>query len=179
MKRGVKILIAVIVVLAAVGGYFFLQPPKSPPRTTEFSGAGLDITVKYSQPSKRGRLIFGDKKDNALQPFGQYWRLGANAATEITFSKNVKFGDKAVNAGTYRMYAVPGSSTWQVALNSELGKSGASEPDHSKDVAVIEVPAGTGPETEQFVINFSADTAGVKMDFVWDKTVVTIPITAQ
>ncbi len=69
-----------------------------PSKNASISDKGLDIKVTYGGPFKKGRLIFGEEKDKALQPYGKYWRLGANAATEITFSKNVTFGGKPVNA---------------------------------------------------------------------------------
>lgn len=178
-----KILIGVAVLLLAVIGFFGygLLFPKSPTTSTSFSSNGLDIKVNYSQPSKRGRLIFGEEKDGALQPYGKYWRLGANASTEITFSKNVTFAGKPVNAGSYRMYAVPGPTSFQISLNSEVGVYfGVAEPDYSKDILKVDIPVSAAPsETEKFVIQFSDDSAGVNMDFVWDKILVRVPITIQ
>jgi len=181
MKRKIIIGISVVViVLVAIMAYLYFGTRKSPPKSTLFSYAGLDIKVDYCQPYKRGRLIFGEAKDGALQPFGKYWRLGANAATQINFSKNITFAGKPLNAGTYRMYAVPGATTWQVSLNSGIGKWGYSEPDYSLDVLKVDVPAAVAPqETEQFVINFSNDSSQANMDFVWDKTLVRVPITVQ
>ncbi len=176
-----KILIGVGVILLAFVAFIVYSNlfPKSPKKTTEFSDRGLDIKVSYSQPYKKGRLIFGEEKDGALQPYGKYWRLGANAATEITFSKDVNFAGKAVKAGSYRMYAVPGASTFQVSLNSELGVFlGVQEPDYTLDVVKVDVPViTTNNEVEQFVINFASDSVGVNMDFVWDKIQVRVPIT--
>jgi hypothetical protein len=180
MKKKIIIgLVVVVVILGALAAYVVLVANKrSPAKTTTFNYAGLDIKVDYCQPYKKGRLIFGEEKDKALQPYGKYWRLGANAATQITFSKNVNFAGKPVNAGTYRMYAVPGATTWQVSLNSGLGKWGYSEPDYSLDVLKVEVPAATAQEvTEQFVINFSSEATQANMDFVWDKALVRVPIT--
>ncbi len=182
MKRKIIIgLVVVVVILGALAAYVVLVANKrSPAKTTTFNYAGLDIKVDYCQPYKKGRLIFGEEKDKALQPYGKYWRLGANAATQIAFSKNISFAGKPLNAGTYRMYAVPGATVWQVSLNSGLGSWGFSEPDYSKDVLKVEVPAAAAPEeTEQFVINFSSDSTQANMDFVWDKTLVRVPITVQ
>src|SRR5271154_1433998 len=116
MKKKILIGVAVVVViLVAVGLYGALVINKrSPEKTASFSYSGLDIKVVYCQPYKKGRLIFGDAKDNALQPYGKYWRLGANAATQITLSKDINFAGKPIGAGTYRMYTVPGPTTWQV-----------------------------------------------------------------
>jgi len=168
--------IAVLLFAAYVGYTLVTTRSHSPSRTTAFSHEGLDIKVVYCQPYKKGRLIFGEQEAGALQPFGKYWRLGANESTEITFSKDVNFAGKLLKAGTYRMYAVPGKDSWQVGLNSELGQWGAMEPNYALDVLKVEVPAGSASETEQFTINFSADNDEVLMDFVWDTTKITIPI---
>ena len=119
----------------------FFATPVSPPATVNYNEGGLEITIDYSQPSKNGRLIFGEESEGALQPYGKYWRLGANAATEISFNKDVTFGGKPVEAGTYRMYAVPGSNTFEITLNSETNVFfGAAEPDYDLDVITIESP---------------------------------------
>lgn len=182
MKK--KILIGLGLVVIAVASYigYGILFPKSPPGEASISSNGLNVKVTYSRPSKRGRLIFGEVSAGALLPYGKYWRLGANAATEITFSRDINFGGQPVNAGSYRMYAVPGASTFQIILNSELGVtlSGASEPDHSKDVLKIDVPVQTNAiETETFTINFVSDSGAIRMDFLWDTLLLSIPITAQ
>ncbi len=184
MRKKIFIGIGVVIivfVLWSVYGLFF-APKKSPPATASFGDKGLDIKVSYSQPSKRGRLIFGEERDGALLPYGKYWRLGANAATEITFNKNITFAGEPLMAGSYRMYAVPGAETFQIFLNSELGVrlSAASEPDHKLDVLQVEVPVQTAPtETEMLTIRFGSDSTGMKMDLVWDKTLISVPITVQ
>ncbi|MBL7873617.1 MAG: DUF2911 domain-containing protein [Cyclobacteriaceae bacterium] len=178
-----KILIGVGVLFIGFLGFLGYTAlfPKSPSTSTSFSHKGLDIKVNYSQPSKRGRLIFGEEKDGALQPYGKYWRLGANAATEITFSKDVTFAGQPVSAGSYRMYAVPGATSFTVGLNSEVGVYFANEePDYTKDVLTVQVPVMTAPtEIEKFAITFASDSTGINMDFVWDKTMVRVPITIQ
>lgn len=174
---GIGILILIVVIYF---GYALLFPA-SPSATATFSDQGLDITVTYSQPSKKGRLIFGEESEGALQPYGKYWRLGANAPTEITFSKDVNFAGQPVTAGTYRMYAVPGADSFQISLNSEIGSfSGAAEPDYSKDVLKADLPVSVAPtETEVFTISFVSDASGINMDLVWDKTLVRVPISVQ
>src|SRR5438105_675083 len=97
---GIGVLVLAFVLFVVYNVFF----PASPKGDASISANGLDIKVTYGRPFKKGRLIFGEEKDKALQPYGKYWRLGANAATEITFSKNVNFAGKAVNAGSYRMY---------------------------------------------------------------------------
>lgn len=181
MKKKIFIGIGVLFLAFVLFVAYNIMFPKSPPTSTEFSDKGLDVKVTYSQPSKRGRLIFGEEKDGALQPYGKYWRLGANQATEITFSKNVTFAGKPLNAGSYRMYAVPGADSFQIGLNSELGVFFAiNEPDYAKDVLKVDVPVQTNPsEVEQFTIAFSSDSTAISMDLMWDKTLVRVPISVQ
>lgn len=182
MKKNIFLGIAAIIIIFvgwSVYGLLFADPV-SPKDTVEGSFDGLDIKVDYSRPYKKGRLIFGEESEGALQPYGKYWRLGANAATEITFSKNVNFGGTPVNAGTYRMYAVPGATEFEVSLNSELGVFfGVGEPDYDLDVAKVKVPVQQVPETEQFTISFASDSTGTKLNFVWDTTLFAVPITAN
>jgi len=77
------------------------------------------------------------------------------------------------------MYAIPGETSFQVSLNSQTGVFfGVREPDYTKDVLKVDVPVRiASDETEQFTINFAADSAGVNMDFVWDKFIIRVPIT--
>jgi hypothetical protein len=180
MLKKIFIGIGVVVLAFVLFVGYNIMFPASPKDTATYSGNGLDIQVNYSRPFKKGRLIFGDEKDKALQPYGKYWRLGANSATEISFNKNVNFGGKAVNAGKYRMYAVPGATSFQVSLNSELGVFLAvNEPDYKLDVVKVDVPVSATAETEQFTINFASDSTGVVMNLLWDKTQVSVPISAQ
>ena len=152
----------------------------SPVETTSISHKGLDVKVVYYRPYKKGRPIFGPEEEEALVPYDKYWRLGANDATEITFNKDVTFVNKAVQAGTYRMYAVPNQTSWQISLNSELGKFGYFEPNYALDVVKVEAPVTRTPdETEQFTITFDPDSTGVTMNFKWDKTLIRVPITME
>jgi hypothetical protein len=107
--------------------------------------------------------------------------LGANAATEITFNKDVTFGGMPVAAGTYRMYAIPGAEAFKVILNSETGVFfGAVEPDDALDVVAIDAPVQTpAAEVETFTISFEAVDSGAVINFAWDQTLFTIPIMAQ
>jgi len=176
-----KILVGSLVVVLVVGGYIVYRVLSSrslsPLQTVTYNYNGLDIRVVYCSPSKRGRLIFGDSLTGALVPNGKYWRLGANDATEITFSKDVLVDGKDLKAGSYRLYAVPNASSWQIGFNSELGKYGYDEPNHDLDVLKVEVPVEKSPtSSEVFTINFTNDTAGMQMNFVWDQTHVRVPI---
>jgi hypothetical protein len=183
MKKKILIGLGVVVLLFILWVVYglFIATPASPPTTATYNQGGLAMTIAYCQPSKRGRLIFGGEKDGALQPFGKYWRLGANAATEITFNKDVTFGGEPVKAGTYSMYAVPGSNAFSVSLNSEIDIFfGVAEADHELDVVMVDAPVEkTASEVETFTIDFSETDTGATINFSWDQTLFTVPVALQ
>ncbi len=171
MKKKLLIALSVVVLLvAAAGAWFVLVANKRSPKDTV---SHKDVSITYCRPYKRDRVIFGG--DGALVPNGHYWRLGANAATEITFAKDTTLAGKPVKAGTYVIYAVPGDTMWKIALNSDNGRWGAREVDHAKDVLTVEVPPEhTSTPLEQFTITIDDD----KVNFAWDTTVVHLAVGA-
>ena len=176
-----KILIGVIilvVILAAVFVYFnYRNRSLSPPGSASLTNNGLTVSVDYSRPSVRDRVIFGTKEEKALQPFGEYWRLGANEATEISFSTDVLFNNEPLAKGTYRLYAIPGAEAFEIGVNSELGKWGYSDPDYSKDVLKTKVPVEKlSTPVEQFTITLQKSADGIDVVFDWSDTRLVIPV---
>ena len=56
------------------------------------------VRVVYSRPYLRGRdNIFGTAESEALVPFGQIWRTGANEATHFETDRDLVFGTGADN----------------------------------------------------------------------------------
>ena len=79
--------------------------PKASPAAKLQQKVGLaDIQIEYARPGAKGRVVFGD-----LIPYGQMWRLGANENTKITTSEALIFGKDTLAAGTYALFATPGS----------------------------------------------------------------------
>ena len=176
------IALAVLAVLL-IGVFVYLNLRSrtlSPPDEESLTTGGMTVSVKYSRPSVRGRVIFGSKDQDALQPYGEYWRLGANEATEITFSRNVLFNGSPVQAGTYRMYAIPGENSFEIVLNTEVGKSGANEPDEENDVLRTKVQTQrTASPVEQFTISLAPQNEGMQMVFEWSDTRFVVPVRAD
>ena len=153
--------------------------PKSPKDISQYINekSKLNIEVVYSRPSKRDRLIFGDKKEKALVPYGEYWRLGANAATTFEVNTDINFGGKNISAGKYRLYAIPEKDHWSIVLNSEPDKFGYYEPNFDKDVLRVKVASALLLNSiEQFTIDFVEQDSLPALRMRWDKTSVSIPI---
>ena len=181
-KKSLGIAAIVVVLTVGVVLIYLITSTRSlsPPGNASYSYKGVNITVDYHRPSKRGRLIFGEESEGALQPNGKYWRLGANDATEITFSADIMFAGMPVSAGRYRMYANLEATSWLITLNSELGIWGGNEPNHDLDVVKVQVPVERSPTvTEQFTISFDEDASGVRMHLAWDQAHAIVPIRVQ
>jgi hypothetical protein len=185
MKKKILIVAVLIVILGAGFMFYFnyRNYAASPRGSAELSSGNLNVAITYCRPSVRGRLIFGEASQGALQPYGQYWRLGANDATEVTFNQDVLFNGQPVKKGSYRMYAVPGKDEFEISLNSELGQWGAFEPDYGKDILKTKVPT-TSPASsvEQHTITLNKAASGPNaVDIVveWSDTRFVIPVKAQ
>jgi hypothetical protein len=148
------------------------QVRKSPMAIAKYKSENTYIKVVYSQPFKRGREIFGE-----LEPYGQVWRTGANEATEITTTRDIRFGGKELKAGTYTIFTIPNKDKWTVIINRELGQWGAYKYEKEKDLFSFDVPVTTSPIIyEAFTIDFQEAQGGVDMTMLWDTIRVAVPI---
>lgn len=129
------------------------------------------IIVTYSRPNVKGRKIFG-----GLQPYGEVWRTGANAATTITFTENVIVEGNKVPAGEYGLFSIPGESEWTIILNKTYKQWGAYEYKQADDLLRFKVkPITMAWSMESFTIQFAnVGAQSAELDLMWDKTIVPI-----
>ncbi len=182
MKKKIVIGIGAVIVLLAIGLAYlnYRNRTLSPPGNTELTANGLTVSIPYGRPSVRGRVIFGTEEQKALQPYGKYWRLGANESTELTVNKDFLFNGQPMKAGTYRMYAIPSADNFEIILNSELGKWGAMEPDYELDVLKTKVSVErTGSPVEQYTIATVEADGGINIVFEWSDVKFVVPVKAQ
>jgi hypothetical protein len=179
MSKKILLSVGVILVILIIGFFWMSSRNRSmsPSGTTSFTDGELTITVNYSRPSVRGRVIFGPEDSGALLPYGKYWRLGANEPTSIEFSQDVIFAGQSVPKGKYRMYTIPGEKEFTIVLNSEISAWGYAEPDHSKDVVKVSVPVVTAESpTEQLTIE-AGKSDELFVLIKWDNISISIPVT--
>lgn len=182
MKKKIIIgVLAFVVIVAAAMAYLMNRNRTvSPPGSAELTNGDLKVSVAYSRPSVRGRVIFGSEAQGALQPHGKYWRLGANEPTTITFSKDVKFNGEPVKAGTYTIYAYPGDGSFDIRLNSKVSFWGVFEPDHATDVLKTQATISRNPSAvEQYTITLEPIDKGINVRFAWSDTNFSIPVTVE
>jgi len=152
-------------------------PAPSPLQTVKQAFALSDITVEYSRPSAKGRVIYGD-----VVPFGKVWRTGANAATKITFGEDVKVEGMDVKAGTYAIYSVPNKDTWEIMLYKDLTMGGdvASYKKEDELIRFVVKPTAIAEKVETFTINVADVTSSTSnIELVWEKTRVAFKVVAD
>lgn len=149
-------------------------PQPSPLAKIEQRVGLTDISVSYSRPSKRGKLVFGGSVS-----YDKNWRTGDNANTVITLSDDVMMAGKTVKKGSYAIYTKPGKEKWDIYLYTDTNNWGLPEKWEYKKVAVFlsAKPAINSTDVETFTIDFTKLTdTGTQMEIRWEKTVVAIPI---
>lgn len=152
-------------------------PAPSPFQTVKQAFALSDITIEYSRPSIKGRVIYGD-----VVPFGKTWRTGANQATKITFGEDVKLEGHAVTAGTYAIYTVPNKDSWDIMLYKDLTLAGdvANYKTENEVVRFKVKPSALSNKVETFTINVADITPSTaNIELVWEQTRVAFAVAAD
>jgi tetratricopeptide (TPR) repeat protein len=176
MKKIFYVFVAILLLNFGAKAQTIKTPAPSTTQTIKQDFALSSIEIVYSRPNTKGRVVFGD-----LAPLGKLWRTGANAATKVTFSEDVKVGGFAVKAGSYVLYTVPNKDEWEVILNKGLNNWGVDSYKAEEDVAKFKVKPMTLPmNVETFTMQI-ADVmpASANIQIMWEKTVVSFPVTAD
>jgi len=150
-----------------------IELPRPSPAASVSQRVGLtDIRVEYSSPGVKDRKVFGD-----LVPYGELWRTGANAATKVTFSRDVTIGGAPVKAGTYALLTIPRKGKWTLILNTDTALPGTRGYDEKKDVLRAEVSTRSIPKRERMTFVFDDTTDnGTDLRLEWSGLAVVIPI---
>ena len=124
-----------------------------------------DVSIEYSRPGVKGREIWG-----GLVPYHVVWRAGANEATKITFSTDVKINGKKLKAGSYGFFTIPTKDNWTLIFNKVADQWGAFEYNEAEDELRIEVTPEEGDLQEwlAYTITKTLDNAAtIKLE--WEK----------
>jgi len=142
----------------------------SPPATAKCELAGgKSITVDYSSPRKKGRVIFGE-----LVPYGEIWRAGANEATTFVTTADLMVGGTHVPAGSYTIFTIPNRDKWTLVISKKTGEWGTAYPGEKEDLARIDMKVSSGAAMENFTISFDKGAKGCTLKMAWDTTVASV-----
>lgn len=105
-----------------------------------------DITITYSRPGVKGRVIWGEPlpeqasvkgeatlddqnarpKGAPIVPWGHAWRTGANEATQFVVTDDVLINGQKLPAGSYSLHTIPTKDEWTIIFNSDANQWGVS-----------------------------------------------------
>lgn len=167
--------IALYFVIGALSSHAQLKTPSLSPSAKTIQTVGLtEIEVNYSRPSVKGRKIFGP---DALVPYGEIWRTGANAATHIRFSTPILIQDQELQAGSYALLSIPNQDRWELKWypyeSSNWNSYVEKEPVLTNHVSVLQSKVSK----ESFEIQIdSIHLEGAKLVIEWEYTKLSIPL---
>ena len=181
LKWLLVVIVALVLAFFLFGKSYLKEQTKkiSPEKTATYGKNGMDLTVNYSSPFKKGRIIFGE-----LVPYDMVWRTGANEPTTFTTGGNINIGGKSLPAGSYSLWTIPGKETWTIIFNNEIPDWGVTILSGGKkttrnvdaDVLQINVPVQQLSQSiESLSIDFE-ENEQLYLSLAWDKTKVSLPI---
>lgn len=176
-----KLTTTLLIIFSLISAPFYAQtlkvPAPSPLQTLKQNFALGEISIEYSRPLVKDRVIFGD-----LVPYGKIWRTGANASAKITFTDEVKLEGVQVLPGTYALYTIPGKDTWEVMLYKDLNLGGdvAGYKTENEVLRLKVKPAALSELTESFTIQINnVKSNNCRIDLSWEKTRVSLAVSAD
>ena len=111
--------------------------------------ATTEITVTYSRPVARGRQVFG-----ALVPYGKVWTPGADQATAVTFTRNVRINEQPLAKGSYSLWTIPRADMWTFIFSKVPKAFHESYPGEAQDALRVDVRPERGPHVEALTFTF-------------------------
>ena len=145
-------------------------PPLSPPAKSSVTINGQKITINYSAPSMRKRVIFG-----GLVPYDQVWRAGANDATMLHTGADLEFKGLLVPKGEYSLFVWPDRQQWQLIINKQTGQQGL-EYHQERDLGRVPMEMSRPPkhiETYKMTLTKTAGMQG-QLKLAWEDTIATV-----
>jgi len=126
---------------------------------------GDSVKINYHSPGVRKRVIWG-----GLVPYDEVWVTGAHDATTIEIDKPSIVGGKALPAGKYAFFTIPGKNEWVVIINKQWKQHLATEYDEKEDVVRIKVKPKKNNHTERLQY-FIETTQGndAKIAVAWEQ----------
>ncbi len=139
---------------------------------------GTKITVEYSRPRSRGRdTLFGTRAVH----WDEVWTPGANWATTLDVSKNVKLNGRAVPKGKYSLWmVVKQHGDWTVVLEPKVRIFHMDPPDSSASQIRFAARVEKAPFTDVLTFSMPEMRAnGGTLALQWERARVPIDVEVE
>ncbi len=167
---------AALLALATLPALAQVQQLWESPAASVSQNLGLTrVEIDYHRPGVKGREIWG-----RLVPYGQVWRAGANDATTLSFSSDVRVAGRPVPKGTYALFVLPQKERWTLILSKEPKQWGAFSYKADQDLLRLDLVPQAVPHQEW--LNFGLELKGratLEASLSWEKLRVSFPIEAD
>lgn len=148
LQKKLQLLLIVLLTVTFVNAQ---NKPASPAASVTGKINGATITINYSSPSVKERVIWGE-----LVPFNKIWRAGANAATTIEMDKDIVVEGQKLPAGKYSFFVIPNEKECVIIFNKVAKLSGTNNYNEKEDqlrVTVKQNLANSSTESLVYTIN--------------------------
>jgi Protein of unknown function (DUF2911) len=154
MKSILLLLVAVSTLQLASAQADKSKRPSPPAMVADTLSTGAIVSINYSQPSLKGRVI-----GSTIEPIdGRIWRAGANEATVFETSQPVLVEGKELPAGKYALFMISGETEWTIIFNKIWDQWGAFSYKQSEDALRVNVkPGKTSEPAEKLTYAISAE----------------------
>lgn len=144
---------------------------------TQYFGLDTRITIDYSRPAVKDRVIWGNIVPYGLGTSERYgngnpfpWRAGANENTTIEINNDVQVEGIYLPAGKYSIHMIPSETDWIIIFNKNNSQWGSYSYDQSADVIRVPVTPVKSYFKEFLTFGFGNITSNSVTAFLhWEK----------
>jgi hypothetical protein len=134
--------------------------------------ANTEITITYSRPVARGRELFG-----TLVPYDQIWNPGADRATAMAVTRDIRVNGEGLPAGRYSLWASPGADRWTVIFSRASDVYHTPYPGSEQDALRLVVQPERGAHMEVLTFYFpEVEGKDAVLRLHWGEVVVPLAI---
>lgn len=134
--------------------------------------ADAEVRVVYNRPVARGRELFG-----SLVKWGETWNPGADQATRIELTRDIRVAGSPLPAGRYSVWTIPDPEEWTLILSSAWDVYHIPYPGESEDALRLTIRPRKAPNMETLAFYFpTVDGRSGVLALHWGETLLEIPI---
>lgn len=148
------------------------QPRQSPAaKVSETLKSGATISINYSQPSLKGRVI-----GTSVEPMkDKVWRMGANEATVFEADKDVTINGQKLPAGKYSLFGLWAEDGYILIFNKAHQIWGTQyEQNKDKDALRVKANVKTADKAQE-TLTYTIDKSGL-VNLLWGNMVISFNV---
>lgn len=145
--------------------------PSPPAKVSETISSGAKISIDYSQPSLKGRVI-----GTSVEPMKEkVWRMGANEATVFETDKDVTINGQNLPAGKYSLFGLWTDGGYTLIFN-KASQIWGTQYDQNKDKDALRVAANVKTsDTVQEQLTYTIDKTGL-VSLLWGNMIISFEV---